>query len=106
MFGYTDYNQARLEARNTNGEVRGQYQYMDPFGEEVHVQYWSDAVGFHQTDNHPKFILEPVSETPEVRMAREHHEKAWKAAAELAAQDPDPMSKSKILYRGLKLIFS
>jgi hypothetical protein len=92
MFGYTDYNQARLEARNTNGEVRGQYQYIDPFGEEVSVQYWSDSVGFHQLDNRPKIELIPVAETPEVRQAREEHERAWKAAAELAAQDPDPMS--------------
>ncbi len=93
MFGYTDYNQARLEARNTNGEVRGQYQYKDAFGEDVHVQYWSDAVGFHQADNRPKIVLEPVSETPEVAKARQAHERAWKIAKEMAEIDPDPMSE-------------
>lgn len=37
MFGYTDWNQGRLEARNANGEVRGSYQYIDPYGENVVV---------------------------------------------------------------------
>uniref|UniRef100_A0A8D8CD17 Cuticle protein 6 n=1 Tax=Culex pipiens TaxID=7175 RepID=A0A8D8CD17_CULPI len=84
MFGYTDYNQARLEARNANGEVRGSYQYIDPFGEEVIVQYWSDGLGFHQVDNRPEVRLEPVTETPEVREARIAHLKAWEEAAKLA----------------------
>ncbi|XP_058836334.1 uncharacterized protein LOC131692935 [Topomyia yanbarensis] len=83
MFGYTDYNQARLEARNTNGEVRGSYQYMDPFGQEIVVQYWSDGLGFHQIDNRPEVVLEPVTETPEVREARIAHLKAWEEAANL-----------------------
>lgn len=37
MFGYSDWNQGRLEARNANGEVRGSYQYVDAFGENVIV---------------------------------------------------------------------
>lgn len=37
MFGYSDWNQGRLEARNANGEVRGSYQYVDPYGEDVIV---------------------------------------------------------------------
>lgn len=37
MFGYSDWNQGRLEARNANGEVRGSYQYIDPYGENVVV---------------------------------------------------------------------
>lgn len=37
MFGYTDHNQARLEARNANGDVRGSYQFVDPDGENVIV---------------------------------------------------------------------
>ncbi|XP_055535686.1 uncharacterized protein LOC129724642 [Wyeomyia smithii] len=84
MFGYTDYNQARLEARSANGEVRGSYQYIDPFGQEVVVQYWSDSLGFHQIDNRPEVVLEPVTETPEVREARIAHLKAWEEAANLA----------------------
>lgn len=39
MFGYSDWNQGRLEARNANGEVRGSYQYVDPYGEDVIVSY-------------------------------------------------------------------
>lgn len=37
MFGYSDWNQGRLEARNANGEVRGSYQYVNPYGEDVVV---------------------------------------------------------------------
>lgn len=37
MFGYTDWNQGRLEARNANGEVRGSYQYVDAYGDNVVV---------------------------------------------------------------------
>ena len=37
MFGYSDWNQGRLEARNANGEVRGSYKYVDPNGENIVV---------------------------------------------------------------------
>lgn len=37
MFGYSDWNQGRLEARNANGEVRGSYQYVDANNENVIV---------------------------------------------------------------------
>lgn len=89
IFGYTDNQQSRLEARNVNGEVRGQYQYLDPWGNDVQVQYWSDGLGFHQTDNHPSYELKPVTETPDVRKAREEHERLWKEAARLNGVDPD-----------------
>lgn len=92
MFGYSDWNQGRLEARNANGEVRGSYQYVDPYGEDVVVNYWSDRLGFHQMDNRPKFVMSPVTETPEVQAARAAHEKAWAAAAAAARVNPDPMS--------------
>jgi hypothetical protein len=92
MFGYTDVNQARLEARNANGDVRGSYQYVDPNGENIIVQYWSDSLGFHQSDNIPKIVLEPVTETAEVQAARLEHERAWKEAARMAKVNPDPNS--------------
>jgi hypothetical protein len=57
---------------------KGQYRYLDPFGNDVEVQYWSDSLGFHQTDNRD---LVPVTETAEVRKAREEHARAWKEAA-------------------------
>lgn len=92
MFGYTDVNQARLEARNANGDVRGSYQYVDPTGENIVVQYWSDSLGFHQTDNRPKVVLETITDTPEVQAARLEHERAWEEAARLAKVNPDPNS--------------
>ncbi|XP_041771488.1 uncharacterized protein LOC121593308 [Anopheles merus] len=88
MFGYSDHNQARLEARNANGEVRGSYQYVNPLGEDVIVQYWSDGLGFHQIDNRPEVRLQPVTDTPEVREARLAHLKAWEEAANLARANP------------------
>lgn len=90
LFGYTDHNQARVEAINGVGDVRGSYKYIDPFGEEIEVKYWADSLGFHQTDNRPVIELTPVTETPEVRAAREAHLKAWEEAAALAANSPDP----------------
>uniref|UniRef100_A0A182RR53 Cuticle protein 6 n=1 Tax=Anopheles funestus TaxID=62324 RepID=A0A182RR53_ANOFN len=92
MFGYSDHNQARLEARNANGEVRGSYQYVNPLGEDIIVQYWSDGLGFHQIDNRPEVRLQPVTETPEVREARLAHMKAWEEAASLARANPDVTS--------------
>lgn len=53
------------------------------------MQYWVDSLGFHQTDNHPRFDLEPVTETPEVKQAREEHERLWKEAARLNGVDVD-----------------
>lgn len=53
------------------------------------MQYWSDSVGFHQNDNLPRFDLQPVTETPEVRQAREEHERLWNEAARLNGVDPD-----------------
>jgi hypothetical protein len=67
----------------------GQYQYLDPNGNDIQVQYWVDSLGFHQTDNLPQYELQPVTETPEVRAAREEHERLWKEAARLNGVDPD-----------------
>uniref|UniRef100_A0A336JYU1 CSON008856 protein n=1 Tax=Culicoides sonorensis TaxID=179676 RepID=A0A336JYU1_CULSO len=92
LFGYTDHNQARVEAINGMGDVRGSYKYIDPFGEEIEVKYWADSLGFHQTDNRPVVELTPVTETPEVRAAREAHLKAWEEAAAQAGISPDPQS--------------
>lgn len=67
----------------------GQYQYIDPFGNDIQVQYWVDSLGYHQTDNHPRFELQPVTDTPEVKQAREEHERLWKEAARLNGVDVD-----------------
>lgn len=46
-------------------------------------------MGFHQTDNIEKYELQPVTDTPEVKKAREEHERLWKEAARLNGVDPD-----------------
>lgn len=46
-------------------------------------------MGFHQTDNHPIYDLQPVTDTPEVKKAREEHERLWKAAARLNGAELD-----------------
>lgn len=102
LFGYTDHNQARVEAINGVGDVRGSYKYLDPFGEEIEVKYWADSLGFHQTDNRPVVELTPVTETPEVRAAREAHLKAWEEAAALSANSPDPQRFDQNIVKKLK----
>lgn len=67
----------------------GQYRYIDPWGNDIEVQYWSDSLGYHQTDNRPKFDLQPVTETPEVKKAREEHERLWKEAARMNGVEVD-----------------
>lgn len=46
-------------------------------------------MGFHQTDTRPKYDLQPVTETPEVKKAREEHERLWKEAARMNGVDVD-----------------
>lgn len=62
----------------------GQYQYIDPWGSDIQVQYWVDSLGYHQTSNNE---LQPVTDTPEVKKAREEHERLWKEAARLNGVD-------------------
>lgn len=74
----------------------GQYQYIDPFGQDIQVQYWVDSLGFHQTDNRPRFELSPVTDTPEVKAAKEEHERLWKQAAKLNGIDADYSNAEKV----------
>lgn len=92
VFGYTDWNQGRVEGKNANGDVRGAYKYVDPNGKDFIANYWADSLGFHQEDNRPKVVLEPVTDTPDVQAAREEHFRKWKEAAEAAKANPDPYS--------------
>lgn len=75
----------------------GQYQYIDPFGKDIQVQYWVDGLGFHQTDNRPSFELNPVTDTPEVKAAKEEHERLWKEAAKLNGIDAEYNSNAEKL---------
>ena len=40
-FAFIDHNQARIEAKNVNGDVRGSYKYFLPDGEEYQVIFCS-----------------------------------------------------------------
>lgn len=80
-FGYTDWNQARVEDINVHGKTEGAYKYALPNGQNYEVKYWADANGFHQTDNRPEIELKPVTDTPAVKAARAAFEKAWQEAA-------------------------
>lgn len=75
----------------------GQYQYIDPFGKDIQVQYWVDGLGFHQTDNRPSYELSPVTDTPEVKAAKEEHERLWKEAAKLNGIDAEYNSHAEKL---------
>lgn len=79
-FGYTDWNQARVEHIDPV-KTQGAYQYVDPNGENIQVQYVADSQGFHQTDNRRVEVPVQVTDTPEVAAARAAHEKAWNEAA-------------------------
>lgn len=92
LFGYSDWNQGRVEAINGNGHVRGTYKYVDPYGKDFVANYWSDGLGFHHEDNRPKVVLEPVTDTPAVQHARAEHFRKWHEAAEQARASPDPNS--------------
>lgn len=48
-------------------------------------------MGYHQTDNRPKFDLQPVTETPEVKKARKEHERLWMEAARMNGVDVDTL---------------
>lgn len=79
-FGYSDWNQARVENINAHGKTEGSYQY-ESNGETYEVKYWADTSGFHRTDNHPLVQPEAVTDTPEVKAAILAHQKAWSEAA-------------------------
>lgn len=80
-FGFSDWNHARAEHISPS-KTEGAYQYVDPNGENIQVQYVADSQGFHQTDNRKIVLPEQVTDTPEVAAAKAAHEKAWKEAAE------------------------
>ncbi|XP_028174380.1 uncharacterized protein LOC114362996 isoform X1 [Ostrinia furnacalis] len=81
-YGYKTPESAKVENRVRAGDVTGSYVYKSPGHEDIKVRYWADSQGFHQEDNLPKLVPQPVQETAAVRAARIAHEKAWKEAAD------------------------
>jgi len=86
-FGYKDWNQAHKQHIHGDGTVKGSYQFTYPNGRVYKVNYFADSQGFHQEDNRPKQEIEPVTDTPAVKAAKEAHFKKWNeiAAANKAA---------------------
>ncbi|KAG6453529.1 uncharacterized protein LOC115445655 [Manduca sexta] len=97
VYGYETPESAKIENRVRSGDVTGAYEYKSGRNKLIKVRYWADHDGFHQEDNIPKVELKPVEEAPDVKAARLAHEKAWKEAAEAAAQQPDPQFALKNL---------
>lgn len=52
------------------------------------IEYWDDGTGFHQIDNIPKVPLVQIEDTPEVKAAREEHDRLWKEIAERNSHAP------------------
>ena len=48
----------------------------------VQVEYWDDGSGFHQVDNVPKVLPQQIDDTPEVKAAKEEHQRIWNEQAE------------------------
>ncbi|XP_049865862.1 uncharacterized protein LOC126366705 [Pectinophora gossypiella] len=92
-YGYNAPESAKVENRARSGDVTGSYEYKSGNNDLIKVRYWADSQGFHQEDNLPKVVLEPVKESEDVRQARLAHEKAWQEAAAAAAQQPDPQGE-------------
>lgn len=88
-YGYKDWNQAKNEAKNENGEIVGSYKYARPDGRHFIAKYWADSQGFHQEDNRPKVELKPVTDSPAVAAAKEVFFRKWREAAEANGVDPN-----------------
>lgn len=90
VFGFHSPEHVRMEARNSDGTVRGSYSYVDPYGNIVKMQYWDDGTGFHAAGDHlPVAIYEAPQYTPEVKAAREEHFRLFEQAAAAAIEAGD-----------------
>jgi len=96
-FGYSHPGQAHSVLRDSQGNVKGSYAYVDPDGNHVQVNYVADSNGFRVLDNNmPQHsvtvsdandqILLQVEDTLEVKEAKRQHFAAVAAARDRAAQ--------------------
>ncbi|KAL5291287.1 hypothetical protein ACFFRR_010598 [Megaselia abdita] len=88
-YGYKDWNQAKNEVKNENGEVRGTYRYARPDGRHFIAKYWADSQGFHHEDNRPKVELKQIPDSPAVAAAKEEFFRKWREAAAANGVDPN-----------------
>ncbi|XP_047515568.1 uncharacterized protein LOC125056490 isoform X1 [Pieris napi] len=97
-YGYETPESSKVENKVRSGDVSGSYTYRaGNTNELIKVRYWADSQGFHQEDNIPKVVLQPVQEAEDVRQARLAHEKAWEEAAAAAKVQPDPQYVHRLL---------
>lgn len=80
VFGFHSPDQIRMEARDSDGIVRGSYSYIDANGNIVRMHYWDDGSGFHAAGNNLPVAVHQVPEyTPEVQAARDQHFRLYEA---------------------------
>ncbi|XP_068903482.1 keratin, type I cytoskeletal 9-like isoform X1 [Tenebrio molitor] len=82
LYGYAVPDIAKTEKKKAGGDLRGAYNYIAGNGQEIKVEYWDDGTGFHQVDNVPKILPKQIDDTPEVKAAKEEHQRIWHEQAE------------------------
>ncbi|XP_075163379.1 uncharacterized protein LOC142236013 [Haematobia irritans] len=80
-YGYSEPLSSKQEIRTFDGVTLGSYSYIDAHGTLQTVDYTADSDGFHvSATNLPRDIYQkPVTETPEVALARQKHLAAHEA---------------------------
>lgn len=82
LYGYSVPDITKTERKKAGGDLRGAYNYIAGNGEEIKVEYWDDGNGFHQIDNVPKILPKQIDDTPEVKAAKDEHQRIWNEEAE------------------------
>ncbi|XP_061399475.1 uncharacterized protein LOC133335187 [Musca vetustissima] len=79
-YGYSEPLSTKQEIRSMDGVTRGSYSYIDAHGLLQTVDYVADQSGFHvAATNLPMNTPQPVTDTPEVALARKQHLEAHQA---------------------------
>jgi len=106
-YGYSYPGQAASVVRDSAGNERGSYSYIDPTGKEVKATYTAGSDGFKIESNvlpqAPTFnpeLPQPVSDTVEVAAARSEHLRALEdaKARSIAADTPTLQRKKRTVY--------
>nr|XP_045583536.1 nucleolin-like [Procambarus clarkii] len=84
VFLYHVGDSERQEERNDDGEVRGQYAFVAPEGDEYHFKYDADKDGYRVES---EALPEAPEDTEDVKRAKEAFFLAYKKALELAEGD-------------------
>lgn len=82
LYGYAVPDITKTERKKAGGDLRGAYNYIAGNGQEIKVEYWDNGNGFHQIDNVPKILPKQIDDTPEVKAAKDEHQRIWNEEAE------------------------